>query len=140
MITQIITTTLIDFVKILPILLITIVVSQIIKTHIHKDKIQKTIKENEKGFAEAGIMGIMTPGPLLVYLPILKSLKDKGVPFSVLVAFITGQTLIGPGRIFLEIDYFGFKFFIYRTILALLIALGVATGFKILEKNYLKHV
>jgi uncharacterized membrane protein YraQ (UPF0718 family) len=135
---KIITTTLIDFLTIVPILLIAIFVSQIIKTYLHEDKIKKITGETEKNFAKAAGIGLITPGPLLIYLPILKSLKNKGMPLSLLAAFITGQTLIGPGRIFLEVGYFGTKFFIYRVFFAFLIALAVATGFKILEKNFLK--
>ena len=138
MIQEIIITTLLDFLKILPFLLVAIIFSQIIKTYLHEEKIKEITKETKTNFAKTALVGIATPGPLLVYLPILKSLRDKGMPFSIIAAFITGQTLIGPGRIFLEVSYFGMVFFMYRVMFAFLIALAVATGFKILERNYLK--
>ncbi len=138
MIQEIIITTLLDFLKILPFLLVAIIFSQIIKTYLHEEKIKEITKETKTNFAKTALVGIATPGPLLVYLPILKSLRDKGMPFSIIAAFITGQTLIGPGRIFLEVSYFGMEFFMYRVMFAFLIALAVATGFKILERNYLK--
>jgi len=131
---EILSTTLLDFVKILPVLILAIIFSQIIKMYFSETKIKKLTEETEKNFAKTAAVGLFTPGPLLIYLPILKSIKDKGVPLSILVAFITSQTLIGPGRILLEISYFGPKFFSYRVIFSFLIALGVATGFKFLEK------
>jgi len=134
MITNILYLTLINFLKILPILIIAIVVSQIINSYIRKEKIKQISKENEKNIVKASAIGITTPGPLLVFLPLLKTLKKKGLPISIIVAFITGQTLIGPARLFLEVGYFGIMFFIYRVIIAFLIAIGIGTCFKFLEK------
>ena len=137
MITNILYLTLINFLKILPILIIAIVASQVINSYIKKEKIKKTFKESETNIAKASVTGIATPGPLLVFLPILKTLKKKGLPISIIVAFITGQTLIGPARLFLEVGYFGIMFFVYRVIIAFLIAVGIATSFRFLEK-YIK--
>ena len=67
-----------------------------------------------------------------------KTLKNKKVPVSLIAAFITGQTLIGPGRIFLELDYFSWQFFVLRVILALFIAIGIGSCFRLLEK-YIKY-
>lgn len=134
MIWNILTTSLISFLKFLPILIIAIFVSQIVKNLVKEKKIKKAFKENEKNIAKASVIGICTPGPLLAYLPLLKTLKDKKIPISILVAFITGQTLIGPMRVFLEIGYFGISFFTYRLVISFLIAILVALSFMLLEK------
>ncbi|PLX26753.1 hypothetical protein C0581_03970 [Candidatus Parcubacteria bacterium] len=131
---EIIHTSIVELIKISPILIIAILISQIISYYIPKNKIKKVSKQNEKNFAKAAGIGLITPGPLLAYLPILKTLKTKGAPLSMIAAFITAQTLIGPARVILELKYFGPLFFIYRVILAFFIALAVATGFKLMEK------
>lgn len=134
MITNILYLILINFLKILPILIVAIVASQIITSYVSKEKIKNTFRENEKNIVKASIAGIATPGPLLVFLPILKTLKKKGLPISIIVAFITGQSLIGPARLFLEVGYFGIMFFVYRVIISFFIAIGIATCFRLLER------
>jgi len=137
MITEIFYLTSISFLKILPILVVAIVLSQIISAYLPEEKTEKIFKANKKNIAKASIVGIATPGPLLAFLPILKTFKKKGVSVSIIVAFITGQTLIGPMRFFLEVNYFGITFFIYRVLIAFLIAVSIALCFRFLEK-YIK--
>ena len=135
MIIEILYLTLISFLNILPILVIAIVLSQIISVYLPEEKTESIFKANKKNIAKASIVGIATPGPLLAFLPILKTFKKKGVSVSIIVAFITGQTLIGPMRFFLEVNYFGITFFIYRVIIAFLIAVSIAICFRFLEKR-----
>jgi len=111
------------------------VLSQIISVYLPEEKTESIFKANKKNIAKASIVGIATPGPLLAFLPILKTFKKKGVSVSIIVAFITGQTLIGPMRFFLEVNYFGITFFIYRVIIAFLIAVSIAICFRFLEKR-----
>ena len=134
MIIEILYLTSISFLKILPILVIAIVLSQIITTYLSQEKTEMIFEANKKNMAKASIIGIATPGPLLAFLPLLKTFKKKGVSVSIIVAFITGQTLIGPMRFFLEVNYFGITFFIYRVLIAFLIAMSVAVCFRFLER------
>jgi len=134
MILDILKLTIENFLKILPIIVAAIIAAQVIKVYLPEDKVKSSFKENEKNIVKASAIGIATPGPLLAFLPLLKSLKEKSLPLSIIVAFITGQTLIGPMRLFLEVGYFGILFFVYRVIIAFLIAIGIATCFRILEK------
>jgi uncharacterized membrane protein YraQ (UPF0718 family) len=60
------------------------------------------------------LLGLVTPGPLASYLPILKVLKRNGLSLSAVVAFITSQTLAGPIRAFIEIEFFGVLFFFFE--------------------------
>lgn len=137
MIIEILYLTLISFLKILPILVIAIVLSQIISIYLPQEKTEMVFKANKKNLVKASVVGIATPGPLLAFLPLLKTFKKKGVSVSIIVAFITGQTLIGPMRFFLEVNYFGITFFVYRVLIAFLIAMSVAVCFRFLEK-YIK--
>ncbi len=82
MILNILSLSFIKFIKILPIIIIAIVVSQIVKTYLHKDKIKKAFKENEKNIIKASAIGIITPGPLVGFLPLLNTFKKKGVQIN----------------------------------------------------------
>lgn len=135
MIVEILQQTVVGFIKVLPILVVAIVVSQIVQSYIPKDKIKDIFKENKKNILKSSLIGIATPGPLLAFLPLLRTLKEKGMPISLVVAFITGQTLVGPMRLFLEVGYFGIKFFAYRVVISLIIAIIIGMCFKIFEKH-----
>lgn len=135
MITNIIYLTLANFLKFLPILIVAIVTSQIIGSYIPKDMREKILKEKGRNIIRASGIGIATPGPLAAYLPLLKVLNEKGLPLSIIISFITGQTLVGPMRLFLEVGYFGIIFFVYRVIISFLIAVGIGTCFRFLEKH-----
>ncbi len=67
----------------------------------------------------AAVFGILTPGPVYAIYPILLVMKNKGINNPILVAYITGQTIVGPARIPFEVGLFGLEFFLYRIALAL---------------------
>lgn len=69
----------------------------------------------------ATFLGILTPGPVYAVYPILFTLKRKGIHNSILVSYITGQTIIGPARVPLEVGLLGTKFFLYRLFLAVIL-------------------
>jgi uncharacterized membrane protein YraQ (UPF0718 family) len=135
MILDILSLSIIRFIKILPVIIIAIIASQVIKLYLHKDKIKKVFKENKKNIIKASAIGMITPGPLVGFLPLLNTLKEKGIQISIIATFITGQTLIGPGRIFFEINYFGITFFIYKLIISFFIAIAIGVCFMLLEKK-----
>ena len=81
------------------------------------------------------IMGLLTPGPLACYLPVLQALRKLGFRLSLVAAFITSQTLVGPGRLFMEVSYFGTWFFVYRVVASLGIALVVGAVYALLERR-----
>ncbi len=70
----------------------------------------------------AGILGIITPGPIYAIYPIVLMLKRKGISNPILVSYITGQTIIGPARIPFEMGLFGLDFMLYRLVASLLMA------------------
>lgn len=125
----------VEFVKVLPLLVVAIVVSQIVEHFLHKRKAFKKIDPSEKNIVRAAGIGLITPGPLLAYLPTLRDLARKGMPPSLLASFITGQTLVGPMRIFLEVGYFGALFFLVRVVISFLLAIFIATSFRFINKK-----
>ena len=81
------------------------------------------------------LAGLLTPGPLACYLPVLKALRKLGFRLSLIAAFITAQTLVGPGRMFMEVRYFGVGFFVYRVLASFAIALAVGFVYALLERR-----
>jgi uncharacterized membrane protein YraQ (UPF0718 family) len=81
------------------------------------------------------LIGLVTPGLLSCYLPVLKALRKLGFRLSLIAAFITSQTLVGPGRLLMEVRYFGAGFFIYRVIASFAIAIAVGVIYALLERR-----
>ncbi|MHA1959627.1 MAG: permease [Candidatus Thorarchaeota archaeon] len=71
-------------------------------------------------------LGVITPGPIYSIFPIVWVLRKKGIGSHFLIAYLTGQTLMGPMRVPLEIYYLGWPFFIFRLLSSVL--LGVFAG------------
>ena len=124
------------FLTYLPILVIAIIVAQFFRFYITEDTIGIFLKRKVKRNILVGsLLGLVTPGPLAAFLPLLRLLKSNGLPLSVVAAFITSQTLVGPIRAFLEVDLFGAGFFLYRVLISFLIALSVGLCFQALRKR-----
>jgi len=81
------------------------------------------------------LIGLVTPGPLACYLPVLKALRKLGFRLSLIAAFITAQSLVGPGRLVVETGYFGVGFFVYRVVASFFIALLVGAIYHQLEQR-----
>ncbi len=134
MIIEILAATFDSFLKFSLIIVVAIVVAQIISLFLSQETIEKQLK-NEKNVVKPALIGLVTPGPLGLYLPLLKILKEKGLTLSMIATFITSQTLVGPMRSFIEVEYFGAMFFIYRVIFSFFTAFGVGICYKYLEKR-----
>ena len=136
MITDILYLTIERFLKYLPILVIAIIIAQFLRLYIMEDTIGIFLKRKaRRNILVGSLLGLVTPGPLSSFLPLLRVLKSGGLPLSVVAAFITSQTLVGPLRAFLEIDLFGTGFFVYRVVISFLIAMGVGLCFHLLKKH-----
>jgi len=108
------------------------VIAVVISTAVHflvpEDFAQKHLTKNKLRYLlYATVFGIMTPGPVYAMYPIVFSLKKKGIRNHILVSYITGQTMIGPARISLEVGLLGFNFFMWRVFLSLV--MGTLAGF-----------
>jgi len=95
------------------------------------------LKGERRNIMGASLLGLVTPGPLAAYLPLLKVLQSGGLSLSVVAAFITSQTLVGPLRAFLEVDMFGLAFFVFRVVASFVIAISVGVCFQLLGKRIL---
>jgi uncharacterized membrane protein YraQ (UPF0718 family) len=112
-----------------------IVIAKVLSLYISEDKIGMLLKTEKRNVIGVSLLGLVTPGPLAPYLPLLKVLERGGLPLSVVAAFITSQTLVGPLRAFLEVDLFGPSFFTFRVAISFIIAIGVGAFFQLLNKH-----
>lgn len=96
--------------------------------HLQKNKIEYLFY--------ATFLGILTPGPVYAVYPILLTLKRKGIHNSILVSYITGQTIIGPARIPLEAGLLGTKFLLYRLFLAVILGPLAGILYSLLSRKF----
>lgn len=140
MVTDILYLTLVRFLGFLPILVAAIVVGKVFSLYITEDRIGMLLKGERRNIMGASVLGLVTPGPLAPYLPLLKVLQSGGLSLSVVAAFITSQTLVGPLRAFLEVDMFGLAFFIFRVAASFAIAISVGVCFQLLNKHIIPKI
>ena len=140
MIADILYTTLTRFLAYLPILAVAIVVGRVLNLYVSADKIGMLLKGETRSIIGASLLGLVTPGPLAPYLPLLKVLQSSGLSLSVIAAFITSQTLVGPLRAFLEVDMFGLAFFLFRVAISFVIAISVGVCFQLLNKHLVRKI
>jgi len=125
MIAEILYIATVRFLYSLPILAIAIFIAQMLNSIISKEKIEEFLRKTGRNILGTSLVGLITPGPLAPYLPLLRVLRNSGLPLPAVVAFITSQTLVGPLRAFLEIDFFGIAFFACRVFISFIIAVAV---------------
>lgn len=115
-------------IKILYLTVVAIAISTAIHFLIPENFAEKHLKESKLSHMfYATLLGVLTPGPVYAIYPIVLVLRTKGIRNEILVAYLTGQTIIGPARAPFEIGFFGLKFFLYRILLALV--MGPMAGF-----------
>ena len=62
----------------------------------------------------AEVTCFLSPDPVYAIYPILVVMKKKGIQNPILVACITGQTIVAHAQILFEVGLFGLEFFLYR--------------------------
>ncbi|MDP8204049.1 MAG: permease [Candidatus Tenebribacter mawsonii] len=122
-------------IKIIYLTAIAMMISTAIHFLIPENFAEKHLRDNKLSHLfYATLLGVLTPGPVYAIYPIVIVLKKKGIKNPILVAFLTGQTIIGPARAPFEIGFFGLKFYIYRILLALIMGPIAALLFIFLSK------
>jgi uncharacterized membrane protein YraQ (UPF0718 family) len=72
----------------------------------------------------AGIMGLISPLPTYIAVPISISFLSIGIPFSAVITFVIASPLMNPSIFFLTYNLLGPGLAIARTLTALITALG----------------
>jgi uncharacterized membrane protein YraQ (UPF0718 family) len=118
-----------------PIITVACMAATFLSLYTSGEKIGKLLKKKRRNILIASSIGLVSPGPLAPYMPLLRMLNRKGLPLSVVAAFITSQTLVGPLRAFLEVEMFGLTFFLFRVFISFVIAISIGVCFQLLEKH-----
>ena len=89
-----------------------------------------------KGMTISAAAGIISAGPIYVWYPLLKDLKEKGAGMPQIAVFLYNRA-VKPFLLPVMIAYFGWKYVVILTALTVLgsIALGHSIGFLTKEKG-----
>ncbi len=117
-----------ELITIIPIFLVATFLAGLVDIWVDKELVVRVFRKTGLlgGLLFISTLGVITPGPIFAMFPVVLVLARKGVESHFLVAFIAGQTMMGPMRIPLEIYYLGINFLIVRAILALV--MGIVSG------------
>ena len=125
-----------SFLGSLPALVVGIVVARVVHSYLSSELIERFARRGlRENLVLVSIMGLLAPGPLAAYLPLLRALRSTGLHLSLVATFITAQTLAGPMRLFLEVACFGAWFYAYRVVVSFIIAIIVGAAFHFLERR-----
>ncbi len=117
-----------NLVEIIPIFFVASLLAGWADAFVERDLVTRLFQKRGRlsGLFIITCLGIITPGPIYSIFPIVWVLREKGIESHYLVAYLTGQTLMGPMRIPLELYYLGSAFFLFHVLVT--IALGVLAG------------
>jgi uncharacterized membrane protein YraQ (UPF0718 family) len=81
--------------SVMPIFILVIILTAIFNYYFPKQKIAKLLEHQSKWrtYLASLIAGIISHGPIFVWFPLLKNLKEKGLPDGALVTFIYGRSI-----------------------------------------------
>jgi uncharacterized membrane protein YraQ (UPF0718 family) len=118
----------VNLVETIPIFIVASLLAGWVDAWVDKDIVTRLFQEKNlvTSLIMITVLGVMTPGPIYSIFPIVWVLRKKGIQSHYLIAFLTGQTLMGPMRIPLELYYLGIPFFLFRLFSSIL--LGVFAG------------
>ncbi|MCK4635893.1 MAG: hypothetical protein KAT32_03440 [Candidatus Moranbacteria bacterium] len=112
------------FLKIIPILIVTLGIMILVNLLITPERIRKHLldKSKFKRYFYFILFGIIVSGPPYIIFPILKDLKDKGVSNDLLAVFLYNRNVKIPFLIVM-IYYFGIKFTIINSFLIIIFSI-----------------
>ncbi|MCF7886463.1 MAG: permease [Candidatus Marinimicrobia bacterium] len=115
------------FVTVFPYLILSILINTLIRKYFTKLHYFKTAKGELGLILIAGLVGIISPLPTYLAVPISLTLLGSGLPFSVIATFIISSPLINPGIFILTWSQLGIFLALSRVLSAFI--LGVLAGF-----------
>lgn len=131
---QALKTALKTFLKMLPLLLVTLSIVSIVLYFLPSEVIAKYLGTSDKlvGGLLAMVIGSISLLPGFITFPLCGLLLKQGVGYTILAAFTTSLMMVGIVTFPLESEYFGKKIALYRNIAALIIAIIVSIAIGIL--------
>jgi len=117
-------------IKVIPILILVFVLSFVVNYFIKPKKLIKYLGKDSKykGWMIAILSGIISSGPIYMWYPLLKELKDKGMRIGLIATFLYNRAIKIP-LLPLLIVYFGLKYSI--VLLIIMVIFSVLQGLTI---------
>ena len=108
-------------IRIVPVLFLVILFMGAMNYFVNPQKVSKYVGEKSglKGWILATVAGIISHGPIYVWYPLLKDLREHGMKNGLAAVFLYNRAVKIP-LVPLMIYYFGVKFLIILTLLTLL--------------------
>jgi len=111
------------FVQIIPVFVLVFVLMVLSHTFIDRQVIADYFKKpGIKKWLFVIIAGIVSTGPIYVWYPLLAELRDKGVQYGYLAAFLYNRAIKIP-LLPLAIFYFGLKYIVVLTLLMIIFSI-----------------
>jgi uncharacterized membrane protein YraQ (UPF0718 family) len=126
------------FRKIIPTILLIFLIMTLLNRLMRRRTLIKYLKKSSgiKKWSIAVLSGIFSFGPIYIWYPLLKNLRDKGAHYGLIVCFIYAKA-IKPALFPLMISYFGLKYVLVLTFFMILASLFSGLIFEILERKKL---
>lgn len=121
--------------KISPYFLVSVIIGVILVYYFPKTKILLNTKNEILSIFIAGIMGLVSPLPTYVAVPIGISLISIGFPFSAVIVFIIASPLMNPSIFYLTFMLLGVKITLARVISAYILAISAGFLSKVIFKS-----
>lgn len=122
------------FIKIIPVLVLVILFMGIINSIVNPKVISKYVGRGSKsrGWLLAISLGIVSHGPIYVWYPLLKELRNRGMRSGLIAVFLFNRAIKIP-LLPLMVHYFGLKFVIVLLIYMILASLVEGKAIEMLK-------
>jgi len=128
------------FVSIIPVLILVIFLIGISNYFLKPKKVSKYLgkKSGFRGWFLAALFGILSHGPIYVWYPLLKDLKEQGMRTGLVAVFLYNRSIKIP-LIPIMVFYFGIYFVIILCIYMIIVSIFQGKIIEIIEDKYIKQ-
>jgi uncharacterized membrane protein YraQ (UPF0718 family) len=120
----------------LPYLAVSIVISAALSYYFKRRQWRLAGRNEWLGILGAALLGLLSPLPTYMALPLGISFVLAGLPFSVMLAFVIASPLMNPAVFFLTATQLGLELAVARTVAAFLLAVGGGLLVKVLPLRW----
>ncbi len=123
--------------SVLPVFIFVIILTAIINYYYPKERLAKILqgKSNMQTYLLSLLAGTISMGPIFTWYPLLKNLKDKGLPDGAIVTFIYGKS-IKLTLIPIMIGFFGLSYTLVFMIFIAVAALIQGLLYAFIDKRF----
>lgn len=115
-------------IKIIPLFMLILVLMALMNFFLHRERIEKWFisKKGLRRWVVAVFAGIISSGPIFMWFPLLRKLKDRGIEYGYISCFVYARSAVKLPLLPIFLAYFSLGYFII--IAVVMIIMGVAQG------------